>query len=379
VLKIIFTLDYEIHGNGEGSPLRLMVEPTERLLRLFESFGARLTIMADVAEILRFKAHANDTGRDCFHASRIESQLQRAIQRGHDVQLHLHSSYFNARWENGVWKQAWDEYDFAHLNQARMDLMVRQGKSYLESLLKPLDPAYRCHVFRAANWSVAPSKRVVETLAQHGLDIDTSVFKFGRRRGLVNFDYSTAESALLPWPVSAEDICRRDNNGSVWEFPIYSELRSLPAFITPQRIYRALSSRLHRFRVSAGPTHAAPSGTSVWRRLAACWGRHAWKADFNQCSGRQLVCALERAHRRYVVDAKPLPFVLIGHSKLFSSFNAWSLETFLAHVARQPDRFSFGRFSDFELRPLPNSSATPIRGGQACRPAQTVAEGIHEH
>ena len=55
MLRIIFTLDYEIHGNGDGSPLALMVEPTNRLFNLFDEYGAKLTIMADVAEILKFK------------------------------------------------------------------------------------------------------------------------------------------------------------------------------------------------------------------------------------------------------------------------------------------------------------------------------------
>ena len=53
--RVIFTLDYEIHGNGRGSPRKLMLEPTERMLALFDRYGARLTVMADVAEILRFK------------------------------------------------------------------------------------------------------------------------------------------------------------------------------------------------------------------------------------------------------------------------------------------------------------------------------------
>ena len=49
VVRVIFTLDYEIHGNGEGCPYELMVEPTARLLRLFDAYGAKLTIMADIA------------------------------------------------------------------------------------------------------------------------------------------------------------------------------------------------------------------------------------------------------------------------------------------------------------------------------------------
>ena len=39
MLKAIFTLDYEIHGNGDGSPYALMVEPTSRMMDLFERHG----------------------------------------------------------------------------------------------------------------------------------------------------------------------------------------------------------------------------------------------------------------------------------------------------------------------------------------------------
>ena len=55
MLSVIHTLDYEIHGNGDGCSHALMVEPTARLLDLFDQFGAKLTIMADVAEILKFR------------------------------------------------------------------------------------------------------------------------------------------------------------------------------------------------------------------------------------------------------------------------------------------------------------------------------------
>ena len=58
MLQVIFTLDYEIHGNGEGCPRELMVEPTRRMLELFDQFGAKLTIMADIGEILKFKQYA---------------------------------------------------------------------------------------------------------------------------------------------------------------------------------------------------------------------------------------------------------------------------------------------------------------------------------
>ena len=96
--NLYFTLDYEIHGNGDGNPIDLMVEPTYRLMDILEQYNQRLTIMADVAEILCFHRYWQQTGRDDFHVQEIEQQLCDAIRRGHDVQLHIHSSYFKAEW-----------------------------------------------------------------------------------------------------------------------------------------------------------------------------------------------------------------------------------------------------------------------------------------
>ena len=51
MIQIIFSSDYEIHGNGTGSPYKLMIEPTYRNLDLFDEHGAKLTIIAEVVEI----------------------------------------------------------------------------------------------------------------------------------------------------------------------------------------------------------------------------------------------------------------------------------------------------------------------------------------
>ena len=347
MLKLVFTVDYEIHGNGDGCPRTLMVEPTARLLRLLEGYGAKLTIMADVAEILKFKQHKERTGRDDYHYEAIAEQLRRAVAAGHDVQLHLHSSYFNATLEQRRWVQDWAEYDFARLPFERMDWMVRTGKDYLETLLRPVDPTYACVAFRAANWSVSPSPNVVRVLVDNGIHFDTSVFKYGRRSGLVAFDYSQAHSALLPWRVSTADICRRDDRGRLWELPIYSEKRWIGAFVAPGRLRRVISGLGHTVRSGApadapGPSRPAPTALPKTPWLKAALRRHAWKADFNQCNGRQLIGALHRAAAGCPASAEVvLPFVLIGHSKLFTQPNEHSLRPLLAHVARRASQFGF--------------------------------------
>jgi len=361
MLRIVFTLDYEIHGNGEGYPHDLMIEPTNRLLRLCDEYGAKLTIMADVAEILKFKEYKNRTGRDDYCYDAIVDQLRGAINTGHDVQLHIHSSYFNAGHDNGRWVQDWSEYNFAGLPYERMDWMVRIGKQFLETLLKPVDPLYRCVGFRAANWSVSPSTNVVRALVNNDIKIDTSIFKYGRRKGIVNFDYSQTYSPIVPWRVKKDDMSDRDDTSSLWELPIYSERRWIGAFVTLNRIFRAFMSLRHKVHQngrssSQDGAHATPMGegwlaavapgTQGEGWLAALLQKHAWKADFNQCGSKQLINALHRASSKY--DCRKdtvLPFVLIGHPKLFTKRNERSLAPFLAHCAQHPDQFGFDTLS----------------------------------
>lgn len=349
MLHVIFTVDYEIHGNGDGDPNGLMVEPTARMLRLLDEYGAKLTIMADVAEILRFKEYAERTGHDDYGYQAIAKQLLATIAGDHDVQLHIHSSYFNAVHDQNRWAQDWSEYDFAMLPYERMDWMVRTCKSYLESLLKPVNQDYACIAFRAANWSVSPSNNVVKALLNNQITIDTSVFKFGRRNGAVTFDYSDAHNTLIPWRASESNICHQDRNSKLWELPIYTEKRWLGAFLAKGRLYRVMCDVFHKgpFSISHSKSSASESrSTRRYSRLAkfqALLRKHAWKADFNQCDGRQLVTALKRAELSLNGHTElQVPFVLIGHSKLFTKANEATLRPFLEYIQKNSGRYTFG-------------------------------------
>lgn len=349
--KVLFTSDHEIHGSGMGSPKELVVDPTTHMLDTFDRWGAKLTIMADMGEILRFKDWADRTGEDRFHWNEIAAQLQRAVRTGHDAQLHVHSSYFNATWDESkqYWKQDYAEYDLANLSYERVRAMIHEGKRVLEETCRVAKPDYACFAFRAANWSMHPSPNIVRALVDEGFRIDTSVWKYGLYDDLVKFDYTRAHSDLVPWPVDADDVCRRDPQGKLFEFPIYTEQQPIWVFLTPNRVYRVIAQRLN-------PLPAADEPTGERRSLAAKLLRKAkkvvlpqpWKMDFNQCTGKQLIAGLERVEKRYGHPEAPLPFVLIGHSKTWNDHNARSLRPFLEFVAAHPDRFSFGTFADFD-------------------------------
>lgn len=349
MFKVLFTSDYEIHGSGMGSPTNLVVDPTTRMLDQFDRYGAKLTIMADTGELSKFKEYWERTGQDRFAWGAIAAQLARAVRTGHDVQLHIHSSYANAVWDEakGYWKQDWNEYDFASLPYDRLRALIREGKALLEETCRRAVPSYECFAFRAANWSMHPSPNVVRALLAEGLRIDTSVWKYGRYDDLVKFDYTNAHDALVPWPVSDDDVCRRDPNGRLFEFPIYTEQQPIWRFLTANRVYRVIAQRLNPLP-DAEPTSGASPKKSITAKVKKLVAQHAWKMDFNQCTGRQLIEGLLRVEQRYGHRDVPLPFVLIGHSKTFTRHNERSLRPFLEFVQENPDRFSWGTFRDFD-------------------------------
>lgn len=353
--KVLFTSDYEIHGSGMGSPHALVVEPTDRMLDQLDRHGAKLTIMADAGELLKFKEWSETHSFDRFDWGAITDQLRRAVRTGHDVQLHVHSSYFNARWDEEAsrWMQDWSEYDLTSLSYERLREMLHAGKTLLEETCRVAKPDYECFAFRAANWSMHPSKKIVRALVDEGFRIDTSVWKNGRYDDLVRFDYSGAHGDLVPWPVDERDVCVRDPNGALFEFPIYTERRPIWVFVTANRLYRVVAQRLHPLPAPEMKSHEpakrrASHVREALGKAAMLLKKHPWKMDFNQCTGKQLIDGLRRVERRYGHPEVPLPFVLIGHSKTFTRHNERVLRPFLEYVAEHPDRYGFATFGELD-------------------------------
>lgn len=363
MIGILFTLDYEIHGNGDGSPRSLMVNPTNKIMKLFDLYGAKLTIMADVGEILKFKEYDNKNRQDKFNYRDIEKQLKYAVEIGHDVQLHIHSSYFNSEYKNNKFHQNWDEYNLAELSYNRIYEIIHICKTYLESILTPVKSNYRCFAFRAANWSMSPSLNIVKALKANNILIDTSVFKYGKRNGRVRFDYSDACSDVIPWPVDVNNVCNYDPNSNLFEFPIYCNSRNLFSFITLSRIYRIIDSARHRhagFKNNNNiPKSNLLSNPPIFLKAASqLLNKHAWKLDFNQCTGRQLIDTVKKIYQEYENIKFDIPIILIGHSKLYTKYNRIALESFLKYIMSNNHKYYFATFNDFDLQ---NYNKRPVK------------------
>lgn len=222
-LGLIFLNDWELYGDGSGDYFEVQHKPLEDLQAILEDYNAKLTVMAEVGQQWAHQAVAENYTWASEVSQAWESILKDTVQRGHDVQLHFHPQWLGARYDGKNWRLRIDRLTTSSLSKAEFDRALQEGKRYLESLLKTVDPEYECFAFRAGAYCTEPSREFIASLLRAGLRCDTSVIKWVAHQHL--YDYSDAYSNFIPWFVDPENIKHKGAASSgLLEMPIYSLL-----------------------------------------------------------------------------------------------------------------------------------------------------------
>jgi len=301
MIKCIFTLDYEIYGNGTGSLSELVYEPTARLLEVFEKWGARFVNYVEVAEFEQIEAAGADTA-----IRQVNRQVKEMHRGGHEIALHLHPQWYKARFERGEWQLDYAEYNLCTLPQPRIAEIVDRAVAHLAYMAG--DPQFSPISFRAGNWLFQPTHYAAQELSRKGLRIDSSVFKGGLQRNL-HLDYRPACRNGYYWPFRS-DVNEPDPLGPWLELPIYAEMVAPWKMATSKRMGLGNSP-------GGGRGGARPSLRSKLNR-AFDFLRPGYplKFDFCRMTLAELTSMMDRIILRDQQDPDTLkPIVAIGHSK----------------------------------------------------------------
>lgn len=296
MIECVFTLDYEIYGNGAGSLRDLVLEPTDQLAALFREFGASFVVFAEAVEFARMEEAGSDPD-----TAKVRAQLRELRAAGHEIALHLHPWWANARFENGHWRLDWSERNICVLNPDRVDAIVSRAISYLRDSLD--DPRFTPLSFRSGLWAMQPTAVIANVLARHGVRVDSSVFKGGRIQTL-GLDYRPALENDGFWCFGA-DVNVPEPHGTLWEIPIYTRMVPFWQMLGSKRL------KLQRKAPGGGQGTPLPSR---WRDFFRF--RYPRKLDFCRMTFEEMREAIEglleegeaRREERSVV-------VAIGHSK----------------------------------------------------------------
>lgn len=176
MLYVCISFDYELFmGENRVSEDKVLFQPTQKLASMLKKSGVSATFFADVCCPEAYRRLGQPAFADAF-----DMQLQELLRSGHDVQLHIHP-HWKVATEVGKIIQFPREFyrihnwvggdgDFSPVRE-----MIHEGTVYLNRILQPVKPEYRCLAFRAGGYCIQPEKLMAESLYQEGIRIDSSV------------------------------------------------------------------------------------------------------------------------------------------------------------------------------------------------------------
>ena len=227
MIECIFTIDYEIYGNGQGSLAELVFEPARKLKRVFDQAGAKFVLYVEAAELEKIAAARTDLAIDD-----VQRQVRDFHEQGFEVALHLHPQWYNATYENGGWLLDYGEYNLCELSKTRITELVDRSIAYLRKILG--NPLFTPLAFRAGNWLFQPTATAAEVLFERGIKLDSSVFKGGLQHA-THLDYRSAVSNGYSWKFQ-RDVNTPDSWGTLLEIPIYTRMVPLWRMLTGKRV-----------------------------------------------------------------------------------------------------------------------------------------------
>ncbi len=220
-LHIMLHDDWEIYGDGTGSPQELMFDPAKRLLDICDKYGAKYTFYAEIGQQYHMLNASDRRWRKI--AVKWENILKEAVSRGHDVQLHFHPQWMRAELKNGRWKLDFSNWHSGTVRDAMLERWIHDGKQYLEKLLKSVNKNYKVVSFRAGGWMCQPSDGLYKALEKNGIPCDVTVRK-GRYIKYEDgsfIDFRKTVSKYEPWKVNPNDFTEADYNSDIYMNYLY--------------------------------------------------------------------------------------------------------------------------------------------------------------
>ena len=312
MLNLIFTLDYEIYGNGQGSLRELVYEPADRLLEIFRKFNARFVAFVEAAELEMIQARGTDPAIDF-----VQQQIRAFYRDGFELGLHLHPQWYNGRCENGQWHLDYSEYNLCSLPVERIKSIIDRSIGYFRTVLGV--PDFTPLAFRAGNWLFQPTKAAAQVLSERGIKVDSSVFKGGLQHQH-KLDYRPSLENGDFWKFT-DDVNVPDAQGLMLELPIHTRM------VRPWQMFTA-----KRVGLQQKASSTAQSRTSkLYRLMDFLRFSQPLKLDFCRMTLDELTGMVDRVIREDQKNpAAYRPLVAIGHTKDLVDFE--TVESFLAYL-----------------------------------------------
>ena len=307
-MKILLTLDYELFlGRNIGTAQKCLIEPTNKLLALLDDFGVKATFFVDAGYLF----HSLDMPSLHDDRSMVILQLQVILAAGHDIQLHIHPHWEDAKEGDGEILLPSTRYRLQQFDTETIAKIVEKYKTILvkEFNIHPI-------AYRAGGWCIQPFDILSNILYEQGIKMDSSVFPGGYLQSPgQKFDFRNAP--IMDYWHFDDDPLVAQNRGHFIELPIAS-MKVSPLFYWRMVVAKLINKQTHR---SFGDGKAVESPLSNILKLLSIPSMSVISIDGYKSK------LLMKAYDTWKQKHKHM--VIMGHPKAFSECSLSQLKLFL--------------------------------------------------
>ena len=96
---LILTIDYEVFlGDETGNLREVLIEPTYQLMEILRLNGSKMTVFWDIMHYDALCRLSKEYPRLKEEQLLIEQQIKDLVAEGHDVQMHIHPHWLDAKY-----------------------------------------------------------------------------------------------------------------------------------------------------------------------------------------------------------------------------------------------------------------------------------------
>jgi hypothetical protein len=352
-IYLAFVDDWELSGNGSGDVRELQIDPMRELVKIYNAHGVHGSFNAELMQQLTFRKFESERPELKLLADEWDASVQETFSQGHDIQLHIHPQWKDAEYAEGEWRLTAD-WSILNYSPEEAYRMMAAGKEYLENLLRPVDPNYRCISFRSGSWCIAPSPHMLNLLVRLGIIFDMSIVggvRYETRN--ISLDYTNCEEDFLPYyPVMWDArkvsdkqepvICIPTNHfyGSrrqVFKHHFSKAWGKVRQRVAPQSTAQKRSRSVEAYGHEWAQTHHASPLARIYEKGLVPYlkGKHLI-SDIAQLDYALLSEMLASIRRRARTSGlSEVPIILENHTKDIQDFS--HIERFIEDVARSAD------------------------------------------
>ncbi len=200
MIECVFTIDYEIYGNGQGDLFELVYEPTEKLKNLFVKYNSKFVNFVEAAELEMIESFKTDPA-----ISNVIKQIKDLHDNGFEIGLHLHPQWYNAKYHNGSWELDYSQYNLCVLSEKQIEDTIDRSLNWIQNVVK--NQKFCPNSFNS--WKLAISTDTADSDGRkEWILLDSSVFKGGHQHKY-NLDYRKSLRNGYYWKIS-DDVNLHD-------------------------------------------------------------------------------------------------------------------------------------------------------------------------